>query len=75
MPNDTVQDGALNRADGPAVGTSLPPTSEGERSRGAVGILIVVCASIFISVLNASIVNVVLPSIGADLEVDAALLG
>src|SRR3712207_1789855 len=46
-----------------------------ERVPGRIGILVVVCAAIFISVLNASIVNVVLPTIGADLSVDAALLG
>ena len=52
-----------------------PTPSGAEPMPGRVGILVVVCAAIFISVLNASIVNVVLPTIGADLLVDAALLG
>ena len=38
-------------------------------------ILAVVCAAVFLSVLNGSIVNVVLPAIGQDLAVEAALLG
>lgn len=37
--------------------------------------LAVVCAAIFLSVLNGSIVNVVLPSIGQDLAIEPALLG
>ncbi|MDP8924848.1 MAG: MFS transporter [Chloroflexota bacterium] len=55
----------------------MPMSAPGgdEPTPGRVGILVVVCAAIFISVLNASIVNVVLPTIGADLDVDAALLG
>ena len=54
--------------------STITPNAE-ERTAGRVGILVVVCAAIFMSVLNASIVNVVLPTIGADLDVDAALLG
>ena len=37
-------------------------------------VLVVVCAAVFISVLNASIVNVVLPAIGEDLRVEPARL-
>jgi len=38
-------------------------------------VLAVVCAGIFLSVLNGSIVNVVLPTIGLELAVEPALLG
>ena len=41
---------------------------------GARPVLVVVCAAVFISVLNASIVNVVLPAIGEDLRVEPARL-
>ena len=42
---------------------------------GQARVLAVVCAAIFLSVLNGSIVNVVLPVIGQDLVVEPALLG
>ena len=42
---------------------------------GGRGIVLAVCASVFISVLNASIVNVVLPTIGQDLGVEPGRLG
>jgi MFS transporter, DHA2 family, metal-tetracycline-proton antiporter len=45
------------------------------RASGQTRILAVVCAAIFLSVLNGSIVNVVLPTVGEDLAVEPALLG
>ena len=53
-------------------------TQQGARRRDATAsrnVVLVVCASIFVSVLNASIVNVVLPTIGRDLAVEPARLG
>jgi EmrB/QacA subfamily drug resistance transporter len=50
---------------------SATPSAVGGQTR----VLAVVCAAIFLSVLNGSIVNVVLPVIGQDLAVEPALLG
>ena len=50
---------------------STTPSTVGGPGR----VLAVVCAAVFLSVLNGSIVNVVLPVIGQDLVVEPALLG
>ena len=46
-----------------------------EGAKSSRGVLLVVCAAVFFSVLNASIVNVVLPVIGRDLSVEPTGLG
>ena len=48
---------------------STTPSTAGSEAR----VLAVVCAAIFLSVLNGSIVNVALPVIGQDLAVEPAL--
>lgn len=55
-------------ADAAAPSPAAPPG-------GSTRVLIVVCAATFLSVLNGSIINVVLPTIGQDLAIDPALLG
>jgi MFS family permease len=64
---DSVGGGAL------APGESEPSTQADARRRAR--IVAVVCAAVFLSVLNGTIVNVVLPTIGQELAVEPALLG
>lgn len=59
---------------GAALTTANADTTE-SRAGGQARVLAVVCAAVFLSVLNGSIVNVVLPTIGQDLIVEPALLG
>ena len=51
--------------------STTPPSSTAGQRR----VLAVVCAAVFLSVLNGSVVNVVLPTIGQDLAIEPALLG
>jgi DHA2 family metal-tetracycline-proton antiporter-like MFS transporter len=60
---------------GGAVLTTTEADTTEPRPGGQARVLTVVCAAVFLSVLNGSIVNVVLPTIGQELVVEPALLG
>lgn len=61
------------RDEAPTIVTAHAHTGSAASARARV--LAVVCAAVFLSVLNGSIVNVVLPVIGQELVVEPALLG
>jgi MFS transporter, DHA2 family, metal-tetracycline-proton antiporter len=74
----TIRPSAATRYDSPGSALRTAMATENTTASPAGGqarVLAVVCAAIFLSVLNGSIVNVVLPVIGQELVVEPALLG
>ena len=55
--------------------TALEAAAAATKSPHALGILLVVCYTIFFGVLNASAIGVVLPDIAADLEIEFSQAG